>query len=89
MKTTYYPVDDILEIRFSNEPVSREVSCGWNLSISFASDGSVVEVLILEARKTGLDPTLLEDMQDLQEALRLKDEPSVSWESVKTQLGLE
>jgi hypothetical protein len=32
---------------------------------------------------------LLEDMQDLQEALRLKDEPTVSWESVKAELGLE
>lgn len=32
---------------------------------------------------------LLEDMRDLQEALRLKDEPTVSWESVKAELGLE
>jgi hypothetical protein len=32
---------------------------------------------------------LLEDMHDLQEALRLKDEPTVSWESVKAELGLE
>lgn len=26
MKTIYYPQDDILEIRFSDKPIAREVS---------------------------------------------------------------
>jgi len=60
MKTTYYPADDILEIRFSNEPVSREVSRGWNLNINYASDGSVVEIVLLEAKETGLYPIELD-----------------------------
>ena len=60
MKTIYYPDDDILDIRVSDKAVSREVSHGWNLNISYASDGSVVEIVLLEAKAKGLDPVDLE-----------------------------
>lgn len=60
MKTLYYPDDDILEIRVSDKPVSREVSHGWNLNISYASDGSVVEIVLLDAKSKGLYPVELE-----------------------------
>jgi hypothetical protein len=60
MKTIYHPDDDILEIRISDKPVSREVSHGWNLNISYAEDGSVVEIVLLEAREQGLYPIILD-----------------------------
>jgi hypothetical protein len=60
MKTTYYTVDDILEIEVSEKPVAREVSHGWNLNIAFAEDGSVVEIVLLEAREKGLFPVALD-----------------------------
>ncbi|MEA3273718.1 MAG: DUF2283 domain-containing protein [Pseudomonadota bacterium] len=60
MKTIYYPDDDILEIRVSDKPVSREVSHGWNVNISYASDGSVVEIVLLAAKEKGLYPVELE-----------------------------
>lgn len=56
IKTIYHPDDGILEIRISDKPVSREVSHGWNLNISYAEDGSVVEIVLLEAQEKGLYP---------------------------------
>jgi len=56
MKTTYYPEDDILEIHLNKKPVVREISYGWNVNISYAVDGSICEIVILEARETGLYP---------------------------------
>jgi len=56
MNTTYYPHDDILEIRFSEKPISREVSQDWNINVSFAEDGTIVEIVILEAVKAGFMP---------------------------------
>jgi hypothetical protein len=56
MNTTYYPQDDILEIRFSEKPISREVSQDWNINVSFAEDGSIVEMVILDAVKAGFMP---------------------------------
>ena len=56
MKTIYYPQDDILEIRLSDKPVAREVSQDWNVNVSYAEDGSVVELVILDAVKAGFMP---------------------------------
>jgi hypothetical protein len=56
MKTTYYPQDDILEIHFSDKPIARETSQDWNVNLSYAADGSLVEVVILDAVKAGLIP---------------------------------
>ena len=56
MKTIYYPQDDILEICLSDKPIAREVSQDWNVSISYAEDGSVVELVILDAVKVGFMP---------------------------------
>jgi len=60
MKTIYHPDDDILVIQISDKAISREVSHGWNLNISYAEDGSVVEIVLLEAQETGLYPIALE-----------------------------
>lgn len=56
MRTTYDEVDDILVIRVSDKPIVREASQDWNTTISYAADGSVVEVVVLEARAQGAWP---------------------------------
>ncbi len=56
MKTVYYPQDDILEIHLSDKPIVRETSQDWNVNVSYAIDGSVVELVILDAVKSGFMP---------------------------------
>ncbi len=56
MHTTYFDEDDILVIRLSDKPITREVSQNWNTHISYAEDGSMVEVVLLEARVNGAYP---------------------------------
>lgn len=56
MKTTYFDDDDTLVIRLSDKPVVREVSQDWNTHISYAEDGSAVELVVLEARAHGMMP---------------------------------
>ena len=53
MHPTNFDEDDILVIRLSDKPIAREVSQNWNTHISYAEDGSVVEVVLLEARAIG------------------------------------
>ena len=56
MKTTYFDDDDTLVIRLSDKPIVREVSQDWNTHISYAEDGTAVEVVVLEARARGALP---------------------------------
>lgn len=56
MHTTFFDEDDILVIRLSEKPIVREVSQNWNTHISYAEDGSTVEVVLLEARANGAYP---------------------------------
>lgn len=60
MRTTYYDEDDILVIRLSDKPISREVSQDWNTHISYAEDGTTVEIVLLEARASGAYPFKIE-----------------------------
>ena len=53
MKSTYFDQDDILSIRVSDKPIVREVSQSWHINISYAADGTVVEVVLLDAHKDG------------------------------------
>jgi len=48
--------DDILEIRVSDKPIVREVSQGWHTNIRYAEDGTMVEIVLLDAKKEGLMP---------------------------------
>ena len=57
MKTDYDASDDILVLHFTDKQVSREVSQDWNLNISYADDGSIVEIIILDAKASGAWPT--------------------------------
>ena len=54
MKSVYFESDDILQIRVSDKPIKREVSRGWHTNISYAEDGSIVEIVLLDAKKEGL-----------------------------------
>lgn len=56
MKTTYYPEDDILELKFNEKTIVREISQDWNVNVSYAEDGSIVEMVILDAVNAGLIP---------------------------------
>ena len=56
MKSIYFENDDILQIRVSDKPITREVSQGWNINISYAEDGLMVEIVLLDAKKEGLLP---------------------------------
>lgn len=56
MKSTYFEDDDILEIRVADKPIAREVSQGWHTNVSYAEDGSIVEIVLLDAKKEGLLP---------------------------------
>jgi hypothetical protein len=56
MKSTYFESDDILQIRVSEKPIVREESQGWYTNISYAEDGSIVEIVLLDAKKEGLLP---------------------------------
>ena len=56
MKTTYYEADDILVLHMEDKPIVREVSQDWNTHISYAADGTVVEVVVLDARANGAMP---------------------------------
>jgi hypothetical protein len=56
MRTTYYDEDDILVIHLSDKPITREVSQDWNTHVSFAADGTAVEIVVLDARANGALP---------------------------------
>lgn len=56
MKSEYDPEDDILILRFTDKPVAREISQDWNLNIAYAEDGSLVEIVILDAKASGAWP---------------------------------
>jgi hypothetical protein len=43
-------------MRFSDKPIVRETSQDWNVNVSFAADGSIVELVILDAVKSGFMP---------------------------------
>ncbi len=56
MRTTYYDDDDILVMHLSDKPITREVSQDWNTHLSYAADGTTVEVVVLDARANGALP---------------------------------
>ena len=60
MRTTYYDEDDILVIHLWDKPVSREVSQDWNTHISYAADGTTVEIVLLDAKQNGACPSTVE-----------------------------
>lgn len=51
MKSIYFQTDDILQIRVSDKPIVREVCQDWHTNISYAEDGTIVEIVLLDAKK--------------------------------------
>ncbi len=60
MRATYYDGDDILVVRLSDKPIHREVSQDWCTNISYAEDGTAVEIVILGAKVNGAYPVAIE-----------------------------
>ena len=58
MRTTYDEADDILVLHISEKAIAKEISQDWNTHISYAEDGTIVEVVVLEASKQGAWPLL-------------------------------
>jgi len=54
MKSIYFENDDTLQIRVSDKSITREVSQDWHTNISYAEDRSIVEIVLLDAKKQGL-----------------------------------
>ncbi len=52
----YSEEDDILVLRLSEKPIVRERSQDWNTHVSYAADGSAVEVVVLDAKVNGAIP---------------------------------
>jgi len=58
VRTTYDEADDILVLHLSEKGIAKEVSQDWNTHVSYAEDGTIVEIVILEASKQGAWPLL-------------------------------
>ncbi|MGQ4880021.1 DUF2283 domain-containing protein [Billgrantia sp. LNSP4103-1] len=58
MRTTYDEADDILVLHLSDKPIVKELSQDWNTHVSYAEDGTLVEIVILDASKQGAWPLL-------------------------------
>ena len=56
MKTVYYPKDDILELHFNDNPIVKETAQGWNVILSYDIDNHIVQMVILNAKASGLLP---------------------------------
>lgn len=56
MKVTYHEADDILVLHVSDKAIVREMSQDWFTNVSYAADGSVVEIVVLDASKQGAWP---------------------------------
>ncbi len=56
MRTTYYEEDDILVMHLSDKPITRETSQDWNTHISYAEDGTMVEIVVIDASAIGAFP---------------------------------
>ena len=56
VKCLYLENEDILQIRLSCKTIVREASPDWHTNISYAEDGSIAEIVLLDAKKEGLLP---------------------------------
>jgi uncharacterized protein YuzE len=55
MKIDYDEREDVLFIRFRDEPVIKDVSYGWNVNIGITEHG-IGQITILDAEADGLLP---------------------------------
>ena len=53
MKAIYFEGNDILQIPVSDKPIMRGALQDWHPNISYAEDGSIIEIVLLDAKKVG------------------------------------
>ena len=56
MKAIYFEGDDILQIRVSNKLTAHDASKDWNTHISATGGGSIVKIVLLDAKRVGFLP---------------------------------
>jgi uncharacterized protein YuzE len=61
MRIGYNENEDILYIRFSDEPITRDESLNWNVHIGYSASG-IREISILDAKKHGYLPLKIDDV---------------------------
>jgi uncharacterized protein YuzE len=54
VQCTYHGEDDVLHIRLSDKPAVRMVSPDWHANLSYADDGSLVTIELLDAKQVGI-----------------------------------
>lgn len=55
MRIDYDEKEDVLFISFSNEPIIKDVSYGWNVNLGITEHG-IGQITILDAKADGLLP---------------------------------
>jgi hypothetical protein len=60
MKIQYHKQDDILYIQFSDAPIVKDVSYGWNVNMGFTENG-LGQITLLDAQADGLLPVELDE----------------------------
>ena len=73
MEMKYDEVEDVLVLRFTDEPLLKDISYGWNVLVAMTHSG-IGQVTILDAKQSGLlpimvDPKLLPSIQAQYEQL--------------------
>ena len=53
---SYRADEDLFHIRLSNKKIVREASPDWHCITSYASDDTIVEIVLLDAKKAGALP---------------------------------
>lgn len=55
MEISYDEMEDILFIRFNNEPIIKDISYNWNVNVGMTSQG-IGQMTILDAKAANLLP---------------------------------
>ena len=67
MNINYDREEDILFLRFNDEPVVRDISYGWNIHVGMTENG-IGQITVLDAKRAGLLPiNLPRDISQLTE----------------------
>lgn len=62
MEISYDEVEDILFIRFNQEPIIRDISYGWHINVGMTENG-IGQITILEAKSHNCLPLHLPTIQ--------------------------
>ncbi|MBF0184496.1 MAG: DUF2283 domain-containing protein [Magnetococcales bacterium] len=58
MNIDYDEKEDILFIRFNDQPVEQDISYGWNVNVGMTASG-IGQITILDAKADGLLPVTI------------------------------